>query len=30
MNNLLFENKTYTIIGVCMEIHKFLAMDLAR
>ena len=24
MNNLLFENKTYTIIGLCMEIHKIL------
>ena len=24
MNNLLFENKTYTIIGLCMEVHKAL------
>jgi GxxExxY protein len=24
MNNLLFENKTYTIIGLCMEVHKVL------
>ena len=24
MNNLLFENETYTIIGLCMEVHKIL------
>ena len=24
MNNLLFEKKTYTIIGLCMEVHKIL------
>ncbi len=24
MNNLLFEDKTYTIIGLCMEVHKIL------
>ncbi len=24
MNNLLFEEKTYAIIGICMEVHKVL------
>ncbi len=24
MNNLLFENKTYSIIGLCMEVHRIL------
>ncbi|MEO6583628.1 MAG: GxxExxY protein [Ferruginibacter sp.] len=24
MNNLLFENETYAIIGLCMEVHKVL------
>ena len=24
MNNLLFENKTYAIIGLCMQVHKIL------
>lgn len=24
MNNFLFENKTYSIIGLCMEVHRIL------
>jgi GxxExxY protein len=30
MNNLLFENKTYSIIGLCMEVHRILGQGFSE